>query len=97
MQYPKKKPYESEEYVDFIKKQPCCVHVSRCKAMDRLRDGHHLKTKGSGGGDLERIPLCRPLHTEVHMSRGKFEEKYHIDLKDVQINCLKLYIEEKLS
>ena len=60
-------------------------------------DCHHLKSRGSGGSDLTSVPLIRKLHIEVHMSQEKFEKKYHIDFRDVQIRCLILFMEAKLG
>lgn len=90
--FPKQRRFESEEYKDFIRKLPCCVCDGRRKI-----DPHHLKSQGAGGSDLTCIPLCRYHHTEVHLSRVKLEDKYHIGLKDVLINCMQKFIEEQIS
>lgn len=95
----KPKRFESESYKEFIRKQLCAVHLSKCKnefKIKKERDPHHLDSVKSGGSDLTCVPLCRPLHTEVHMSREKFEKKYIISLDEVMARCLQKYIEEKL-
>lgn len=51
-------------------------------------DIHHVKTRGSGGGDKawNLMPLCREAHTEVHkIGLRRFSEKYPI-AKDWLIN-----------
>ncbi len=51
-----------------------------CVACGRLgAEGHHLKTRGSGGGDEEwnLMPLDRACHTEIHQKGTRlFAEKY---------------------
>lgn len=51
------------ELVDFVKTLPC-VHCGKYPAGDT----HHVKTRGSGGGDISEnlMPLCRTGHTEIH-------------------------------
>lgn len=36
---------------------------------------HHIKTKGSGGNDIEEnlIEVCRICHTKIHMGKIKIE------------------------
>ena len=44
---------------------PCAVgYVTHMRPVA----GHHIKTKGSGGGDVEEnlIPLCALHHSEIH-------------------------------
>jgi len=44
-------------------------------------DIHHVKTRGSGGGDefWNLMPLSREKHTEVHkIGLNKFSEKYPV-------------------
>ena len=62
-----------EEYLDYIRKQPClvCRHDS---------DPHHLVTRKAFGSDYTAIPLCRNHHTEIGWGIGKFELKYKINL-----------------
>lgn len=77
----KRKPkniVRDEEYLTFIRKQPCivcnCIHVVP----------HHESISGRGTGikasDLETIPLCHFCHNERH-STGKhtFSKKYGIE------------------
>ena len=82
--FPKPKRFESENYLDFIRSLPCAVHGDKCRKYTKGRcDPHHLRTVKAGGDDTDAIPLCRLLHTEVHWSREKFEEKYHINIQGV--------------
>ena len=97
--FPKPKRYENEEYLEFIRGLPCCVPRCECKNRTGSNKGrvdpHHCKSKGSGGSDLTSIPLHDEHHTEAHWSQVKFQEKYGVDFKEVQIECLQLYIMEK--
>lgn len=46
---------------------------------NRTVDVHHIKTRGSGGGDdmWNLMPLCRMHHSEVHrLGLIKFSRKY---------------------
>ena len=45
--------------------------------------GAHLKSIASGGKDFgNEVPLCPAAHSEVHNTgRGRFEEKYGVDLR----------------
>ena len=53
---------------------------SRCVVCgDRYPDPHHVKSKKSGGDDVQEnlMPLCRLHHTEVHkIGLNKFTDKY---------------------
>lgn len=41
-------------------------------------DKHHIKTKGSGGDDIEEnlIEVCRVCHRLIHDGKLKIEKKY---------------------
>lgn len=46
-------------------KMPCAVgYVTHMRPVA----GHHIKTRGAGGGDVEEnlIPLCAAHHSEIH-------------------------------
>lgn len=56
------------------RKQPCVI----CRSCGGS-DPHHVKSKGSGGDDLDTnvISLCRKHHTEIHaIGMNRFSEKY---------------------
>ena len=98
--FPKPKRYENPEYLEFVRQLPCCV--PGCKSKNVLRkdkgrkvEAHHCKSVGSGGSDLTAVPLHDIHHTEAHLSQVKFQEKYGVDFKEVQIECMQLYIMEK--
>jgi hypothetical protein len=60
-----------------------------CEICGKPRDDtHHIKTKGSGGKDLEinYISLCRMHHMEVHsIGRWKFSDKYSLNWESKMI------------
>lgn len=98
---PKPQRYMNREYLEFIRGLDCCVPGCECKNVirkDKYKkvEAHHCKSTGSGGSDLTAIPLHDGHHTEAHMSQVKFQEKYGVDFKEVQIDCLQKFIEEKM-
>lgn len=58
----KKKRIVDVKLLQEVKKKPCLV----CGYSPT--DPCHIKSKGSGGNDIELnvLPLCRPCHTEQH-------------------------------
>ena len=94
--FPKHKRYENEEYKEFIRNLPCCVPGCKKKNDKGQVDPHHTKSVGSGGSDLTCVPLCAMHHEEAHWSQVKFQEKYRVDFKEVQAECLQQFIEEEL-
>lgn len=96
MNLQKPKRFESEKYKEFIRKQKCCACNTHIIGRKPETDPHHVKSKGAGGSDLTCIPLCRKHHTEIHWSAVKFQVKYNIDLKSIQIECLQKFIEAML-
>lgn len=85
-----------EEYLSFIRKQPCivcnCIHVVP----------HHESISGRGTGikasDLETIPLCHFCHNERH-NTGKltFAWKYQINYTKEISRLQKIYEKNKKS
>ena len=73
----------SEEYLEYIKLQPCCVTGTNVSV-----DAHHLEAVGMGQNrkkpsqkHFTTVPLSRELHTEVHaIGLNKFQEKYNVQL-----------------
>ena len=99
--FPKPKRFESEEYKEFIRNLPCCVpgcnRRRNSKNSKRQVDPHHTKSVGAGGSDLTCVPACDCHHTESHtVGQNTFQEKHNIDFKDIQIECLQKFIEEKI-
>ncbi len=62
MNFPKPKRKEDKKFLATFKHKPCLV----CGKTPSEPD--HIKTKGSGGGDVEGgvWPLCRQHHNERH-------------------------------
>ncbi|KTH66509.1 hypothetical protein ASV20_22890 [Enterobacter roggenkampii] len=80
MRRPKRLRWESREYLNWVKKQPC-----EC-CQQQSDDPHHLIGWGQGGmatkaHDIFSIPLCRKHHTELHNDRLAFERKYGSQLE----------------
>lgn len=60
-----------------LKEMPCFI----CGA--RPSDPHHIRTRGSGGGDEPNnmLPLCRMHHVEIHRIGVKsFAERYRVPI-----------------
>jgi len=79
---PKEKREQNPEYLDFIRRQPCC----NCLCF--FAEPHHVKSRGSGGPDTgNTIPMCRMCHTLAesgHISKTwqrieatRYHEKYN--------------------
>lgn len=80
MRRPKRLRWESRDYLNWVKTQPC-----EC-CQQQSDDPHHLIGWGQGGmatkaHDIFSIPLCRKHHTEVHNDRLAFERKYGSQLE----------------
>lgn len=75
------KPLRDKTHLEFIRGLPCCI----CR--DPRTVPHHAKTKGSGGGDDETVPLCHKHHTGdegVHgLGRETFEKRFGVDLLEI--------------
>ncbi|MGG4608687.1 DUF968 domain-containing protein [Providencia sp. Me31A] len=72
---PKFKRWTSDEYLKWVKSQPCCV----CNSI--AHDAHHLIGHGQGGmgtkaHDLFTIPLCRIHHSELHKDPNGWEREH---------------------
>lgn len=89
--FPKPLTLIDEFYKRFIRREPCVV----CGAASQH---HHVVPDGWGkmGGkvsDYRGAPLCWRCHAIFHrIGRKRFEEKFRIDLAEVQIQCLEKYI-----
>ncbi|AVE74622.1 TPA: DUF968 domain-containing protein [Enterobacter hormaechei] len=80
MRRPKRQRWESRDYLNWVKRQPC-----EC-CQQQSDDPHHLIGWGQGGmatkaHDIFSIPLCRKHHTELHNDRLAFERKYGSQLE----------------
>ena len=69
---PKLQRWINDNYLKWVKSQPCCV----CNSV--AHDAHHLIGYGQGGmgtkaHDLFTIPLCRIHHDELHKDKTEWE------------------------
>lgn len=65
---------ENKKLCESYRKMPCLV----CGGYNSV-SGHHLRTRGSGGPDIEEnlIPLCFSHHAEIHnVGLVKFCQSY---------------------
>jgi hypothetical protein len=84
----KSPPYRSENYLRFIREQPCLI-------CEYSSEAHH--TKGAGvaikGPDTMSVPLCRLHHLEGDMVGWKtFQANHNIDFQTEIIRLNGLYI-----
>lgn len=75
MKKPKLLRWTNDNYLQWVKKQPCCI----CNAI--ADDAHHLIGYGQGGTgtkahDLFTIPLCRIHHSELHKDPNGWEREH---------------------
>lgn len=70
--FPKNKRLEDRAFLDRVAKQRCCI----CNKWPS--DPSHIRTKGSGGPDVEWnvAPHCRLHHTEWGGSWSRFCKRY---------------------
>jgi len=60
-------PGDSKDYLSWVKAHSCVT------CNQRVADPHHFpRTKGAGGRDRDRIPLCRECHSSYHQDPQKF-------------------------
>jgi len=80
--FPKEKREQNPEYLDFIRRQPCC----NCYQFPAVP--HHVETRGAGGNDTGNvIPLCVFCHNLAHTGHiaknwqrteaARYQEKYN--------------------
>ncbi|WP_430442356.1 DUF968 domain-containing protein [Providencia huaxiensis] len=72
---PKLQRWINDNYLKWVKSQPCCV----CNSI--AHDAHHLIGYGQGGmgtkaHDLFTIPLCRVHHDELHHDPKGWESEH---------------------
>uniref|UniRef100_UPI0023AB559A DUF968 domain-containing protein n=1 Tax=Providencia rettgeri TaxID=587 RepID=UPI0023AB559A len=72
---PKLQRWINDNYLQWVKSQPCCV----CNSI--AHDAHHLIGYGQGGTgtkahDLFTIPLCRIHHSELHKDPNEWEREH---------------------
>ncbi|HEM8304499.1 TPA: DUF968 domain-containing protein [Providencia rettgeri] len=72
---PKLQRWTNNNYLKWVKSQPCCV----CNSI--AHEAHHLIGHGQGGmgtkaHDLFTIPLCRIHHSELHKDPNGWEREH---------------------
>lgn len=72
---PKIKRWKSEEYCKWLREKNCIV----CGDLETCV--HHLKTRGSGGGDQYGIPVCVFCHNGFHSGYLNKQDYYQVALK----------------
>lgn len=73
---PKRKPFRSRRYLDWVKTQPCVI----CGAP--ADDPHHMIGLGGMSGmgmtapDSLAMPVCRPHHDEIHRNPDWWDRQW---------------------
>ncbi|HHN8388108.1 DUF968 domain-containing protein [Morganella morganii] len=80
MKIPKYQRWVCPTYLQWVKKQPCCV------CGQQADDPHHIIGHGAGGmgtkaHDIFTIPLCRIHHNELHRDPAAWEAKHGSQLE----------------
>lgn len=79
--------YVNKDYVEFIKKQPCCI------TGRHYADPHHVISRGAGGSDLTLVPLIHELHQEIHtIGQETFQKNHNIDFDKIRLKLLEKFI-----
>lgn len=89
---PKNLPYKSPAYLDYIRSLPCVI------CGEPNTEAHHVKTRGSGGGDTYAVPLCARHHREIHsIGIDTFQAKHNINIWQELFLIAKAWIEKKAA
>jgi hypothetical protein len=89
--FPKPVTLTDDDYKRFIRREACCV----CGSASQH---HHVVPEGWGKmgakvSDYRGAPVCPRCHSTFHrIGRKRFEAEFHIDLAEVQIQCLEKYL-----
>lgn len=66
--------YKDKKYIEWIKTWSCYI----CGVQGKHVDPSHIKTRGSGGGDLNNVlPMCRSCHYRFERLSKEQKEKYY--------------------
>jgi hypothetical protein len=81
-------------YRDYVRGFPCDVRGVAGHVCVGPIDPHHVKTRGSGGGDEANLTaLCRAAHTELHqIGRHSFARKYGVKLVEIAMQRWQGYV-----
>jgi len=76
-------PLWSPAHTAFVKRYQCSI--PNCEYAGFLKiDAHHVKTRGSGGGDEWLVSLCRQHHHQFHtIGRHSFDEKHGVNMRQI--------------
>jgi len=87
-------PFSFNDYLDFVKNHPCII------CGEKTPDPAHFpRSKGGGGKDTHRIPLCRKCHSESHQDPFDFlwlyKDKIFDYFYDMVLECFELIRNKK--
>jgi len=84
--YPKPHRETNRALLDAVKARKVCIVRNMYGACEGEFDPHHIKSKGSGGGDtLDNVCcLCRRHHTLAHS--GKIPKSVLYELNEYYVN-----------
>ena len=89
-------------YLDWIRSLPCLVRGQwwmpnteephRCEGRT---EAHHVKTRATGGGDRQTVPLCARAHAMGHtLGWQSFQRAFAIDLPSEAARLADTYTKE---
>ena len=78
---PKPKRVRDPAYLRWLRGLPCCACAYLGFVQQSRTEAHHVKTRGSGGGDDTAICICKWHHQQFHLlGRKTFGARYNLDL-----------------
>lgn len=89
--FPKPVRLRDEDYLRFIKRQPCLITHCASEASHIVPEGH--AKMGSKVSDYRTLPMHPKIHRLYHrVGRKAFEERFNVDLDLEQIHYLEIFI-----
>lgn len=88
---PKRKPWRSERYLQFVRSLPCAVTI-RPGVDPHHQIGHGQGKMGGTSSDIRAIPLTRAIHDELHRGVQTWEDKYG-DQRDFILSTIERALE----
>lgn len=86
------------DFVEWVRGRACALrhgHICRTVGQRFHIEPAHLKTQGSGGGDLWNIvPMCPWLHDQQEGKTREFEVRFGVDLTALAAQCTQQYHDE---
>ena len=78
MKHPKHLTFSNKAYLDYIRKQDCCI--LGCPHKNARIEPHHIYNRFN---DVASCPLCAVCHTLLHASTIKeFEREHDVNLHE---------------